>query len=126
EDITAPAAPAVAITADADSNGYITSAELNGSTTVKASLTLSAAGQTDLANGGSVQVTVVDNGTTSNLNLHMSGGNLVDGSGNTYTYSGGVITLTEAAPGNGNTITVTATETDLAGNVSSQGSASAI
>ena len=126
EDLTAPAAPTVAIATDADSNGYISGIELNGAASVHATVTLSAAGQTDLSNGGTVQVTVVDNGTTTNLNLHMSGGNLVDASGAIYSYSGGVITLTEAAPGNGNTISVTATETDVAGNVSTQGSASAI
>src|SRR6185312_12050393 len=69
--------------------------------------------------GGTVQVTVLDNGTTTNLNLHMSGGNLVDGSGNVYSYSGGVITLASlAAPGDGNSISVTSTVTDVAGNVS--------
>ena len=68
---------------------------------------------------------VVDAGTTTNLNLHLSGSSLVDAGGNTYAYSGGVITLTEAAPGNGNTISVTATETNVNSNVSSQGTASA-
>jgi len=125
EDITAPSAPAVVITTDANHDGTINATELNGATTVQSTVTLNAAGQTDLANGGTVQLTVVDAGVTQTLNLHMSGGNLVDGSGNTYAYSGGVITLTEAAPGNGNSITVTATETDKAGNVSTQSSATA-
>ena len=126
EDIATPPTPTVAITTDANSNGYISSAELNGSSTVNAAVTLNSTGQADLATGGSVQVTVVDDGTTTNLNLHMSGSNLVDGSGNIYSYSGGVITLTEAAPGNGNSISVTATQTDIAGNVSAAASASAI
>ncbi|HEY8024222.1 MAG TPA: type I secretion C-terminal target domain-containing protein, partial [Burkholderiaceae bacterium] len=125
EDISAPAAPTVAITTDANSNGFITNAELSGSSTVHATVALNAAGQTDLTNGGTVQITVVDAGVTQNLVLHMSGSNLIDGSGNTYAYSGGVITLTETSPGDTKTITVTSTETDAAGNVSAAGSATA-
>ncbi|HEY8026518.1 MAG TPA: Ig-like domain-containing protein, partial [Burkholderiaceae bacterium] len=124
-DTVAPGAPTVAIATDTNADGFINSSELNGATTVHSTVTLNAAGQTDLVNGGTVQITVVDVGVTQNLNLHLSGGNLVDGSGNTYAYSGGVITLTEAAPGDGNTIRVTSTETDAAGNVSASSNATA-
>src|ERR1019366_5504199 len=81
--------------------------------------------QTDLTAGGTVQVAVVDAGTTTNLNLHLSGSSLVDAGGNTYGYSGGVITLSELNPGNGNAISVTATESDVYGNVSAAATASA-
>ena len=121
----APDTPTVAITTDANHDGVISATELNGASTVTATVTLDTAGQTVLTNGGSVQISVVDAGTTTNLNLHLSGSSLVDAGGNTYAYSGGVISLSEAAPGNGNTISVTATETDINNNVSSQGTASA-
>ncbi|MDR3482342.1 MAG: retention module-containing protein, partial [Burkholderiaceae bacterium] len=122
----APDTPTVSITTDTNHDGVISATELNGASTVTATVTLDSAGQTVLTNGGSVQISVVDAGTTTNLNLHLSGSNLVDAGGNTYAYSGGVITLSEAAPGNGNTISVTATETDVNHNVSSQGTASAV
>jgi hypothetical protein len=118
------AAPAVAIVGAV--SGDLSTAAVTGGN-VSATVTLNAAGQATLSSGGSVQVTVVDDGTTSNLNLHLNGsGALVDGSGNTYSYSGGVITLTEVAPGSGHTITVTATETDAANTVSASTSASAL
>ena len=76
------AAPAVAIVGAV--GGDLSTAAISGGN-VSATVTLNAAGQATLSSGGSVQVTVVDNGSTSNLNLHLNGsGALVDGSGNTY------------------------------------------
>jgi hypothetical protein len=118
EETTVPPAPTTQITTDTNQDGYISAAELNGSSSVNATVTLSTAAQSVLTSGGSVQVTVVDAGATTNLNLHMSNGSLVDGSGNSYSYSGGVIGLTENAPGNGKSISVSATITDTYGNVS--------
>ena len=124
-DLTVPPTPTVAFPA-ANAGGHISSAGLGSPATVNATVTLSSAGQTTLANGGSVQVTVNDNGTTSNLNLHVnSSGALVDASGNSYTYSGGVITLTETAPGSANSISISATESDVNGNTSNSAAASA-
>ena len=121
----APDTPTVAITTDANHDGVINATELNGASTVTTTVTLDTAGQTVLTNGGSVQISVVDAGTTTNLNLHLSGSSLVDAGGNTYGYSGGVITLAEAAPGNGNALSVTASETDVYGNASASATASA-
>ncbi|MFM5809677.1 type I secretion C-terminal target domain-containing protein, partial [Aeromonas veronii] len=53
-------------------------------------------------------------------------GKLVDGSNNEYSYSKGVITLTQPAPAEGQSITVTATQTDKAGNESQPGSDTAL
>ena len=127
EHIMLPDTPTVAITTDTNHDGVISFTELNGATNVTATVTLDATGQSDLTNGGAVQVTVIDNGVTQNLNLHLNSSNvLVDASGNTYGYTGGVITLTEKAPGNGNSISVTATETDVYGNLSTPATASAL
>ena len=120
-----PDTPTVKITTDTNQDGVISAPELNGATSVAATVTLDATGQTDLTAGGTVHVTVVDAGTTTNLALHLSGSSLIDAGGNTYGYSGGVITLTEAAPGSGNTLSVTASETDVYGNVSASATASA-
>ncbi|MDR3388748.1 MAG: hypothetical protein P4L92_17000, partial [Rudaea sp.] len=119
-----PDTPTVSIP-EANASGVITAAALNGATSVSATVTLDSTDQTDLTAGGTVHVTVVDAGTTTNLALHLSGSSLIDAGGNTYGYSGGVITLAEAAPGNGNTLSVTASETDVYGNVSASASASA-
>ena len=118
ENITAaPAAPVVQIATDSNHDGYISSAELNGSSTVSASITLNATEQANLTAGGYAQINVLDAGTSQTLNLHLnSSGALIDGSGNTYSYQGGVITLNELAPGNGNSISVSATTTDTYGN----------
>jgi hypothetical protein len=125
QDTTLPPTPTVSITTDTNQDGYISAAELNGATTVSATVTLSSTAQTDLTNGGSVQVTVVDAGTTTNLALHLSGSSLIDAGGNTYGYSSGVITLSEAAPGNGNSVSVSATVSDVYGNVSAASTATA-
>ena len=123
ENITLPDTPAVAIVKDSNLDHVISAPELGSATTLNTTITLDAIDQTLVSNGGTVQLQVTDNGTTQNLNLHLSGANLVDGSGNTYSYSAGVITLTEAAPGNGNALSVAATVTDIYGNVSNSNSA---
>jgi len=107
-------------------NGQLSTATTGA--TVNATVTLDAAGIASLNTGGSVQITVADPaaGATQYLNLHLNGlGQLVDGSGTTYTYNGSVITLSETAPGSGNTLTVTATETDAGGVVSASSTAAA-
>ncbi|NTV09456.1 MAG: retention module-containing protein, partial [Zoogloea sp.] len=134
-DLTAANAPTVTLTSDTlplpgGNDGLLNKAELAAGTpagTVAATVTLDATGQADLAAGGSVHVDVAYTGTGApanvSLDLHLdTAGHLVDAAGQTYGYSGGVITLAGlAAPGDGNTVTVTATETDLAGNTSAPG-----
>ncbi|MDP3516677.1 MAG: Ig-like domain-containing protein, partial [Pseudohongiella sp.] len=100
-DTTAPAAPTVTITEDANNDGYINTAELIGVVDVEISL------PAGLVAGDVVKVS---NGTTTN-SITLTGGQITDRK----------VTTTFASPGDGNTITVTATVTDLAGNVSNQG-----
>ncbi|EIN5958884.1 type I secretion C-terminal target domain-containing protein, partial [Vibrio cholerae] len=77
----------------------------------------------DLQAGGTVTLTI--NGGSA-IELSLKDGKLVDGSNNEYSYSNGLITLTQPAPAEGESITVTATQTDKAGNVSEPGSDTAL
>ncbi|MET3124012.1 hypothetical protein AAKU67_003627, partial [Oxalobacteraceae bacterium GrIS 2.11] len=125
-DLTTPPTPAVGFV-EANSNGLISSTDLTTPGTVNATVTLNSAGQSTLANGGTLQITINDNNVIQHLTLSINaGGNLVDASNQVYSYSGGVITLPETAPGNANTISITANEIDVNGNPSYSATSTAV
>lgn len=114
--------PAVAIAGAI--NGEINSAAVGS--TINTAVSLTPAGQATLASGGSLQITINDNGTISNLNVHLNGaGSLIDANGTPYNYNAGVMTISAAAPGSGHSITFSATETDISGISSGNASSSA-
>jgi hypothetical protein len=76
------------------------------------SVTLDSNDQNVLTAGGKLIVTASD-GT--NLTLHLSGSNLIDGSGTTHTYSGGVVSLPLSADPSTPVVTVSATVYDSHG-----------
>ncbi|MDX7718702.1 type I secretion C-terminal target domain-containing protein [Aeromonas caviae] len=81
----------------------------------------------DLVAGGKVTL-IINNGSVSNtveLTLKADG-TLQSNNGKSYDYQNGVISWTEATPGNGTSLTVTATQTDKAGNTSLPGSDTAL
>ncbi|MDP3515768.1 MAG: Ig-like domain-containing protein, partial [Pseudohongiella sp.] len=104
-DTTAPSAPTVVITEDANNDGFINTAELSGDVDVEVTL------PSGLVAGDIINVS---NGTTTNT-VTLTGGQV----------TAGKITTSFTAPSSGTALTVTATATDIAGNVSSQGSDSA-
>uniref|UniRef100_UPI001F25415D Ig-like domain-containing protein n=1 Tax=Vibrio paracholerae TaxID=650003 RepID=UPI001F25415D len=123
-DTQAPNAPTVLIVDDGNpGDGSLTQAEINGDG-VQLQVTINHA---DFAEGGHVNLTIVNAGVTTNVELKLVDGALqfADGTLATdYSYNAttGVISWTEAAPGEGQSITVTATQTDAANNTSAQGS----
>ncbi|MDP5152083.1 beta strand repeat-containing protein, partial [Rheinheimera baltica] len=102
-DGTAPNAPGVTITEDANNDGYINAAELNGDVNVTISLTGTGAvaGDTLTVNGVAIVLTQAQ-------------------------IDAGEVLTTVTAPADGATLTVTATITDAAGNTGAEGSDSAI
>ncbi|WP_152978891.1 type I secretion C-terminal target domain-containing protein, partial [Shewanella xiamenensis] len=119
----APNAPTVLIVDDGTpADGLLTQAEINGDG-VQLQVTINHA---DFAEGGHVNLTIVNAGVTTNVELKLVDGALqfADGTLATdYSYNAttGVISWTETAPANGQGITVTATQTDKAGNISDEG-----
>ena len=93
-------------------------------TTVSALVGINPTNAIILSNGGTLNVTINDAGTAQSLALHLNAaGQLVDSTGVTpssvsYNSATGVVTLTEAAPGNGNTLSVSAAVVDSLGNSS--------
>ncbi|WP_319014256.1 type I secretion C-terminal target domain-containing protein [Shewanella xiamenensis] len=122
-DTAAPNAPTVLIVDDGTpADGLLTQAEINGDG-VQLQVTINHA---DFAEGGHVNLTIVNAGVTSNVELKLMDGALqfADGTpatGYSYNATTGVISWTETAPANGQGITVTATQTDKAGNISDEG-----
>ena len=105
-DTSAPSAPVVTLTEDANNDGFINSSELSGGVNVEVSLPGDAvAGDTLVITDGVTPQTIVLTSTD---------------------ISNGVVSTTFASPGDGNTITVSATLTDVAGNTSGSGSDSAL
>uniref|UniRef100_UPI00047F1FAF beta strand repeat-containing protein n=1 Tax=Rheinheimera baltica TaxID=67576 RepID=UPI00047F1FAF len=102
-DTSAPNAPGVTITEDANNDGYINAAELNGDVNVTISLTGTGAvaGDTLTVNGVAIVLTQAQ-------------------------IDAGEVLTTVVAPADGATLTVTATITDAAGNTGAEGSDSAI
>ena len=105
-DTTAPLAPTVTITEDVDNDGFINSSELSGPVNVQIDLPVGAvAGDTLVVTDGTTPQTIVLTAT------HIFNGN---------------VTTTFASPGDRNAINVTAVITDIAGNVGSSASDSAL
>lgn len=104
-DTTAPLAPTVVLTEDANNDGYINADELNGEVDVRITL------PSGTVEGDTVNVT---DGTTSQAFV-LTGTDITNG----------YIDTSFASPGEGNTITVSATVTDIAGNEGPSGSDSA-
>uniref|UniRef100_UPI001CF021C0 Ig-like domain-containing protein n=2 Tax=Aquitalea palustris TaxID=2480983 RepID=UPI001CF021C0 len=107
-DTTAPSAPTVVITTDANNDGYINKAEQGSATTDTVNIGLPA----DAKAGDTLNVTI----------------NGVAQTGHVLTaaeITAGQVVITPTAPAEGGTLTVAATITDPAGNTSAQGSDSA-
>ncbi len=100
------AAPTVEITEDANNNGWISQAELNGAVDVKVSFDAS-----QVAVGDKVLVT--SGGVTNTVTVSLTD------------KANGYVTTSFTAPADGSTMTVTAKVVDAAGNASQEGSDSA-
>ncbi|WP_393938165.1 type I secretion C-terminal target domain-containing protein [Aeromonas rivipollensis] len=81
----------------------------------------------DLVAGGKVTLIINNGVVSSTVELTLkANGTLQSNNGKSYGYQSGVISWTEATPGNGTSLTVTATQTDQAGNTSLPGSDTAL
>uniref|UniRef100_Q0HQI3 Putative outer membrane adhesin like protein n=1 Tax=Shewanella sp. (strain MR-7) TaxID=60481 RepID=Q0HQI3_SHESR len=117
------AAPVVTILDDVNNDGIINKTEL-GSDDVQLQVNVN---HSELLQGGTINLTIVNDGVSSNVSLKLVGGVLTfaDGTPATgFSYNNGVITWT-AVVAEGKTISVTATQTDSDGNTSAEGSDSA-
>ncbi|WP_220128874.1 Calx-beta domain-containing protein [Aeromonas veronii] len=123
-----PNAPTVLIVDDGTpGDGLLTQGEIDGNG-AGVQLTVSIDAE-DFSAGGHVNLAIVNGTATSNVELKLVNGELqfADGTAATgFTYSNGTISWTEAAPANGQGITVTATQTDKAGNTSTEGTDTAL
>nr|WP_162298782.1 Ig-like domain-containing protein [Vibrio cholerae] len=117
-DNTKASAPVVTIVDDKNNDTYLTNAEIAATGNDGEVTVIVAVNDADLQAGGTVTLTI--NGGNA-IELSLKDGKLVDSSDNEYTYSNGLITLTQPAPAEGQSITVTATQTDKAGNQSDEG-----
>ncbi|MNJ22235.1 Bifunctional hemolysin/adenylate cyclase precursor [compost metagenome] len=122
-DTQAPNTPTVVIVDDVNNDQKLTKTEIgNDQIQVRAGVS-----HADLVAGGKVTL-IINNGVVSNtveLTLKADG-TLQSNNGKSYGYQSGVISWTEATPGNGTSLTVTATQTDKAGNTSLPGSDTAL
>ena len=105
KDTTAPSAPTVTITEDANNDGVITGAELSGNVDVNIAV------PGDAAVGESL---VIDDGNGNTTTVTLTAGQI-----------GSTVSVNFPAPPSGSAINVTATITDLAGNTSAAGNDSA-
>uniref|UniRef100_UPI003D2510E8 retention module-containing protein n=1 Tax=Aeromonas veronii TaxID=654 RepID=UPI003D2510E8 len=118
-DVTATGAPVVTIVDDRNpDDGVLTKDEI-GNDNIQVTVQVNAA---DLADGGKVNLTITNGSTTSDIELTLVDGKLVDGSGKQYGYSNGIISWTETRPADGAQLKVDATQTDKANNTSDKGS----
>ncbi|MFB2802357.1 choice-of-anchor K domain-containing protein [Shewanella seohaensis] len=129
-DTTAPTAPTVLIVDDGNpGDGLLTQGEINSNGSgVQLQVNVNHA---ELTQGGTINLTIVNAGVTTNVELMLVNGELQFANGNpatgySYNTTTGVISWTETAPTNGQSITVTATQTDKAGNTSVQSTDTAI
>ncbi|WP_215777350.1 Ig-like domain-containing protein [Paludibacterium sp. B53371] len=126
EDITAPTLPGLQIATDPAAAGVITAGELNGHTTVNTSITLGSSAQSDLAAGGTLNITTTQDGISQSTVLHWNGNQLVDGNGQVYSYSNGVVVIPTTLSIDHGSLTLSASQTDAAGNTSSLAATSAL
>ncbi|MEH8100886.1 VWA domain-containing protein [Aeromonas veronii] len=117
DNVAAPA-PTVVIVDDANNDQLLTKAEI-GNDNIQVMVQVNAA---DLTAGGKVNLSITNGNTTSNVELKLVDGKLVDASGKEYGYSNGTISWTEPRPADGGPLKVDATQTDKAGNTSDKGS----
>ncbi|MGK4474213.1 Ig-like domain-containing protein [Aeromonas molluscorum] len=122
-DTTAPNAPTVVIVDDANNDQMLTKTEIgNDQIQVRAGVN-----HADLVAGGKVTLIINNGAVSSTVELTLKAdGTLQSNNGKIYGYQNGVISWTEATPGNGTSLTVTATQTDKAGNTSLPGSDTAL
>ncbi|WP_323907431.1 VWA domain-containing protein, partial [Aeromonas veronii] len=116
DNVAAPA-PTVVIVDDANNDQLLTKAEI-GNDSIQVMVQVNAA---DLTAGGKVNLSITNGNTTSNVELKLVDGKLVDASGKEYGYSNGTISWTEPRPVDGGQLKVDATQTDKAGNTSDKG-----
>ncbi|VEE62457.1 Hemolysin, plasmid [Shewanella putrefaciens] len=125
-DTTAPTAPTVLIVDDANpDDGLLTQGEIDGNG-AGVQLTVSIDAE-DFSAGGHVNLTIVNAGVTTNVELKLVNGELQFANGNpatgySYNATTGVISWTETRPADGALLKVEATQTDKAGNTSDKGS----
>ncbi|PRP68459.1 hypothetical protein BUE93_22285, partial [Chromobacterium amazonense] len=115
--LTPPDAPTVSIVEH--SGQQIGSSDLSGNH-VQATVNLSAS---NLANGGSAQVSISDGGASSTVSVHSDGSVTSSNPAVSASYAGGVLSLGIPEPANGQAVSVSATQTNALGNVSNPGSA---
>ncbi|MCO4785357.1 MAG: retention module-containing protein [Marinomonas atlantica] len=118
-DTLATDAPTVSIIDDNDpDDGIIRSSEL-GEDGVQVSVSIN---DSTLKEGGFVTLNITNGDSNTTLDLSLENGELISDNGSVsgFSYSLGVISWSENVS-NGDEISVTATQTDIAGNVSSQG-----
>lgn len=122
-DTTAPDSPTVVIVDDANNDEKLTKEEIgNDQIQVRAGVN-----HADLVAGGKVTLIINNGVASSTVELTLKAdGTLQSNNGKSYGYQNGVISWTEATPGNGTSLTVTATQTDKAGNISLPGSDTAL
>ncbi|MCE9944424.1 type I secretion C-terminal target domain-containing protein [Aeromonas rivipollensis] len=122
-DTTATGAPTVVIVDDVNNDQMLTKTEIgNDQIQVRAGVS-----HADLVAGGKVTLIINNGAVSSTVELTLKAdGTLQSNNGKSYGYQNGVISWTEATPGNGTSLTVTATQTDKAGNTSLPGSDTAL
>ncbi|MDM5060982.1 type I secretion C-terminal target domain-containing protein [Aeromonas rivipollensis] len=122
-DTTATGAPSVVIVDDVNNDQMLTKTEIgNDQIQVRAGVS-----HADLVAGGKVTLIINNGVVSSTVELTLKAdGTLQSNNGKSYGYQNGVISWTEATPGNGTSLTVTATQTDKAGNTSLPGSDTAL
>ncbi|MBW8186562.1 retention module-containing protein, partial [Shewanella nanhaiensis] len=121
-DLSVVDAPVVTIESDVNNDELLSKSELWGHDGVEVSIAIDG---DKFESGGLVTINIANGNSTRTVELELVNGKLqfTDGSpANDYTYDNGVIYLLESKPADDETITVTATQTDVAGNASNQGS----
>ncbi|MGL5302149.1 MAG: hypothetical protein ACRC9M_00870, partial [Aeromonas sp.] len=119
-DLVAPTAPKVIIVDDLNHDGILTRAEIGADQVLVQALV----NNSDLVEGGKVTLTINNGGVISSVDLTLKADGTLDSSdGKNYSYnSDGTISWTEPTPADSKSLTVTATQTDLVGQVSPEGS----
>ncbi|WP_157582020.1 Ig-like domain-containing protein, partial [Shewanella woodyi] len=119
-DLSVVDAPIVTIESDVNNDELLSKSELWGHDGVEVSIAIDG---DKFESGGLVTINIANGDNLETIELKLVNGELqfTDGSpANDYVYDNGVIYLLENKPAEGETITVTATQTDVAGNISSE------